>query len=108
MCASKTKPGRTCAHFETALRCGPVATVDYPGIAEPMLVVRFPCQSGTKPVAQPDEIWSHRRTNYAEREDCSAYGSMPLGTTGQSPRDLSAEFEVTPFGTMSLTDVHVL
>jgi len=28
--------------FETALGCGPVATVEYPGIAEPMLVVRFP------------------------------------------------------------------
>jgi hypothetical protein len=28
--------------FETALGCGPVATVTYPGIAEPMLVVRFP------------------------------------------------------------------
>jgi hypothetical protein len=28
--------------FETALGCGPVAAVDYPGIAEPMLVVRFP------------------------------------------------------------------
>jgi len=28
--------------FETGLGCGPVATVDYPGIAEPMLVIRFP------------------------------------------------------------------
>jgi hypothetical protein len=85
-----------------------VATVDYPGIAEPMLVIRFSCHSGTKLVAQPDEIWSHQWTNYAEREDCSAYGSMPLWTTGQSPSDLSAEFEVTPFGTVSPTDVHVL
>jgi hypothetical protein len=28
--------------FETVLACGPVATVNHPGIAEPMLVVRFP------------------------------------------------------------------
>jgi hypothetical protein len=28
--------------FETVLECGPVATVEHPGIAEPMLVVRFP------------------------------------------------------------------
>ncbi len=28
--------------FETALGCGPVATVDFPGMPEPMLVVRFP------------------------------------------------------------------
>ena len=28
--------------FETALECGPVATVEYPAIAEPMLIVRFP------------------------------------------------------------------
>ena len=64
--------------------------------------------SGTKLVAQPDEIWSHQWTNYAEREDGSAYGSVPLWTTDQSPSDLSAEFEVTPSGTVSLTDVHVL
>jgi hypothetical protein len=35
--------------FETTLGCGPVATVDYPGIAEPMLVVRFPGGSRTQP-----------------------------------------------------------
>jgi len=28
--------------FETTLQCGPVATVEYPGMLEPMLVVRFP------------------------------------------------------------------
>jgi hypothetical protein len=28
--------------FETVLECGPVATVEHPGMAEPMLVVRFP------------------------------------------------------------------
>ena len=28
--------------FETVLGCGPVATVDHPGMAEPMLIVRFP------------------------------------------------------------------
>src|SRR5207249_2733030 len=28
--------------FETVLQCGPVASLDHPGIAEPMLVVRFP------------------------------------------------------------------
>jgi len=39
------KPGRRdqlkwC--FETALGCGEVATVNHPGMTEPMLVVRFP------------------------------------------------------------------
>jgi hypothetical protein len=28
--------------FDTVLKCGPVATVHHPGIAEPMLVVKFP------------------------------------------------------------------
>ena len=28
--------------FETVLQCGPVATVDLPGLAAPMLVVRLP------------------------------------------------------------------
>ena len=28
--------------FETVLECGPVATVDHPGMAAPMLVVRLP------------------------------------------------------------------
>jgi len=28
--------------FETVLECGPVATVEHPGMAESMLVVRFP------------------------------------------------------------------
>ena len=28
--------------FETALGCGPVRTVEYPGIDRPMLVVSFP------------------------------------------------------------------
>ena len=28
--------------FDTVLGCGPVATVQHPGMAEPMLLVRFP------------------------------------------------------------------
>ena len=28
--------------FETVLECGPVTTVEHPGMTEPMLVVRFP------------------------------------------------------------------
>ena len=28
--------------FETVLGCGPVAAVEHPGMAEPMLLVRFP------------------------------------------------------------------
>jgi hypothetical protein len=52
--------------------------------------------SGTELVTQPDEIWTHRWTDYREREDGSAYGSMPLWAAGQSPSDLSAEFENTP------------
>src|SRR5215471_14578713 len=31
--------------FETALGCGPVATVEHTGMPEPMLVVRFPDQA---------------------------------------------------------------
>lgn len=65
-------------------------------------------RSGAELVTQPDEIWNHQWTDYAEREDGSAYGSVPLWTTDESPSDLSAEFEVTPSGAVSLTDVHVL
>ena len=39
--------------FETTLGCGPVATVEHPGIAEPMLVVRFLPASGTRICACP-------------------------------------------------------
>jgi hypothetical protein len=28
--------------FDTALGCGPVASIDHPGMPEPMLLVRFP------------------------------------------------------------------
>ena len=28
--------------FDTVLKCGPVASVDHAGMAEPMLVIRFP------------------------------------------------------------------
>ena len=28
--------------FDTVLKCGPVASVEHPGMAEPMLIVRFP------------------------------------------------------------------
>lgn len=28
--------------FETVLQCGPVTTIDHPGMVEPMLIVRFP------------------------------------------------------------------
>ncbi len=28
--------------FDAVLGCGPVATVDHPGMAEPMLLIRFP------------------------------------------------------------------
>jgi hypothetical protein len=50
--------------FETALGCGPVATVDYPGIAEPMLVVRFP-DGGSLSIEFTDQapaltVWERR------------------------------------------------
>jgi hypothetical protein len=47
-------------------------------------------------------------TDYAERADGTAYGSVPIWTTSESPSDLSAEFEIAADGTAELTDLHVL
>jgi hypothetical protein len=38
----------------------------------------------------------------------TAYGSMPIWTTTESPSDLSAEFEIAADGSVELTDVHGL
>ena len=64
--------------------------------------------SGAQLVAQPEDIWAHPWTDYAERPEGTACGSVPLWTTMASPSDLSAEFEIAPDGTAYLTDLHVL
>lgn len=65
-------------------------------------------ESGAELVMQPEDVWTHAWTDYAERADGTAYGSVPLWTTKESPSDLSAAFEVAADGTVRLTDVHVL
>jgi hypothetical protein len=65
-------------------------------------------ESGARLVVQPDDILARRWTDYAERPDGTAYGSMPIWTTTESPSDLSAEFEIAADGSVELTDVHVL
>ncbi|HXH81166.1 DUF7668 domain-containing protein [Nocardioides sp.] len=59
-------------------------------------------------IRQPDEIWTHSATDIEERADGSAFGVLPLWTTGESPSDLSAEFEIDPGGTATIEDVRVL
>jgi hypothetical protein len=65
-------------------------------------------ESGAQLVGQPEDIWTHRWTDYGERPDGTAYGSVPIWTTMESPSDLSAEFEIAPDGRARLTDLHVL
>jgi hypothetical protein len=65
-------------------------------------------RSGTELLRQPDEIWTHRWTDYAERPDGSAYGSLPLWTIDKSPSDLSVVFEIGADGSAHLTDLRVL
>lgn len=64
-------------------------------------------ESGAQLVAQPEDIWTHSRTDYVERADGTAYGSVPIWTTAESPSDLTAEFEIAADGSVHLTDVHV-
>jgi hypothetical protein len=73
-----------------------------------MIWVREYGDSGAQLVVQPDDIWTHGWTDYAERPDGTAYGSVPIWTTVESPSDLTAEFEVASDGSVYLTDVHVL
>ena len=65
-------------------------------------------ESGAELVIQPEDVGTHACTDYAERADGTAYGSVPIWTTTESPSDLSAEFEIAADGTVQLTDVHVL
>jgi len=65
-------------------------------------------ESGAQLVVQPEDIWAHRWTDYAERPDGTAYGSIPIWTITESPSDLSAEFEIAADGRVELTNVHVL
>lgn len=64
--------------------------------------------SGAGLVRQPDDIWDHRRSEYQERADGSAFAVVPLWTTSESPSDLDAELEITADGTVTICDVHVL
>jgi hypothetical protein len=65
-------------------------------------------ESGAELVVQPDDIWTHRWTDYSERPNGIAYGAVPIWTTTESPSDLSAEFEITPDGSAHLTDLQAL
>ena len=63
---------------------------------------------GARLIRQPEEIWSHVTSEVQHRSDGSAWGCVPLWTAEESPSDLTAEFEVGPSGTVTLTDVRVL
>jgi hypothetical protein len=51
-------------------------------------------ESGAELVVQPEDVWTHAWTDYAERADGAPYGSVPIWMTTESPSDLSAEFEM--------------
>ena len=65
-------------------------------------------RDGAVLVSQPEEVWSHRDTHVYERADGSVAVEVPLWTVTESPSDLTASFEVTAEGTVTLEDVHVL
>ena len=56
--------------FQTALGCGPVATVDYPGIAEPMLVIRFP-DGGSLSIELTDQAPDDDHPGSARGSNCA-------------------------------------
>jgi hypothetical protein len=59
-------------------------------------------------VRQPNLIWSHAESEVVERDDGTAFGVVPLWTAGESPSDLSVEFEIDGNGVATISDVHVL
>ena len=88
---------------------GKLSTTSWPAKAPELLTwVKEYGQSGTKLVAQPEEIWDHPRTDYQMRDDGSAYISVPLWTVDESPSDLTAECELDASGAATIVDVHVL
>ena len=58
-------------------------------------------------VRQPDDIWTHRLTDFKRREDGSAWAELPLWSTNESPSDLTASIEVSATGHVSIRDVRV-
>ena len=56
--------------FETALGCGPVAAVEYTGIAEPILVVRFP-DGGSLSIEFTDQAPDHDTPGSGHGSSCA-------------------------------------
>jgi hypothetical protein len=63
---------------------------------------------GTRLVAQPEAIWTHRFTDVVRRDDGGWHVVLPLWTVDESPSDLSAEVGVGSDGTAEILGVHVL
>ena len=63
---------------------------------------------GARLVRQPEAIWDHPRSESHDRADGSVYVVVPLWTAAESPSDLSAECEITRWGSAAVSDVHVL
>ncbi|CAL8980336.1 hypothetical protein PROP_03127 [Propionicimonas sp. T2.31MG-18] len=57
---------------------------------------------------QPEEIWTHDRTDFLARPDGSVFVVLPLWTAEESPSDLSAEVDVAANGVSTIVDVRVL
>lgn len=64
--------------------------------------------SGAVLIRQPEEIWAHSDSEIEFRDDCTAWGVVPLWTEDESPSDLSAEFEVDSDGRVTIYDVRAL
>lgn len=64
--------------------------------------------AGAELIAQPDDIWEHRLTEFVPRDDGTAFIVLPLWTSAEGPSDLSAECELGNSGQVEITDVHVL
>ena len=70
--------------FETALECGPVATVDYPGIAEPMLLVRFP-DGGSLSIEFTDRAPTMITPGWGRGSNCAPRIQLPSCTPHSTP-----------------------
>jgi hypothetical protein len=65
-------------------------------------------EAGATLIAQPDDIWTHERTEVSRMTHGGWHVVLPLWTVDESPSDLSAEVEASADGAVRLLDVHVL
>jgi hypothetical protein len=73
-----------------------------------LLWVREYSEGGATLVPQPEEIWSHPRTDVRKLDTGGYLVVVPLWTADESPSDLSAEMMISPEGTMAINTVRIL